>query len=242
MEPLYQQIEQSIKEIIAGFDYEPGDKIPSERELSEQLNVSRMTLRRAIESLIAQGFLERRSTSGTFVKSPNLLRPLSPTFVQSLSRQVAGIGETAGSKLLLFENLRAPRNISQYLNVRLGSQLFMIKRLRLINDTPFCIETSYLPCDLFPGLTANDILELKSLYEFLEKNYSITPVRSEDRLKIAFATKEEAGLLLISEGDAILYFRSLVFNSMNRAFEFVKSINHPEKVAFESISNKNIST
>lgn len=234
MQPLYQQVEHTLKEMIDGIEFEPGDQIPSERELAEELHISRMTIRRAIESLIRQGKLERRSTSGTFVSEPNVIRQLTPGFVQSLSRQIQEKGGRAGSKLLMFEITRAPIKVAEYLNVRLGSQVFLVKRLRLTNKLPFCIETSYLPAGLFIGMTAEDITGHDSLYDYFHQTFNIIPNRSEDQLKIAYATEEEATLLGLQLGGPVFYFRSIVFTDSGSPFEFVKSINHPDKVVFTS--------
>ena len=72
--PLYLQVEATLKEMIEGGDFSPGEQIPSERELSDQLGVSRMTVRRAVENLTHRGLLERRSTSGTYVRPPQVFR------------------------------------------------------------------------------------------------------------------------------------------------------------------------
>src|SRR5512136_2286617 len=72
--PLYLQVEATLKEMIEDTVFSLGDQIPSERELSEQLGVSRMTVRRAIQNLIDHGLLERRSTNGTYVRQPQVLR------------------------------------------------------------------------------------------------------------------------------------------------------------------------
>ena len=97
-QPLYLKLEETLRNMIDGIEYEPGDQIPSERELADKLKASRMTVRRAVELLTAQGFLERRSTSGTFVSEPNVIRSFTPGSVQSLTRQIQGKGGSAGSK------------------------------------------------------------------------------------------------------------------------------------------------
>jgi GntR family transcriptional regulator len=232
--PLYQQIEQSIREMIHGSEFEPGDQIPPERELSATFNASRMTVRRAVEALIAQGLLERRSTSGTFVREANVIRLLSPRIVQSLSRQITGMGGEAGSRLLFFEHAPAPDKIRECLQLQKGSTIIFLSRLRSINGKPFCVERSYLPADMFPGLAPGDAAEPNSLYRVLKEKYEIQPDRSEDRLSISYATRDEAELLQIREGEAVLFFRSVVFDEKGIPFEFVKSINHAEGVVFES--------
>jgi GntR family transcriptional regulator len=233
-QPLYLKLEESLRDMIDGSEYEPGDQIPSERELAEKLKASRMTVRRAVELLTAQGLLERRSTSGTFVSEPNVIRSFLSGSVQSLTRQIQTKGGTAGSKLLMFDKISAPAKITYSLNLRSGSKVFVIQRLRLTNNLPFCIETSYLPIVLFKELSEENVSGQESLYEHLKMRYGIIPARSTDKLKITWPTEQEAQLLGLSLKDPVLYFRSIVFNSDGVAFEFVKSINHPIRVAFQS--------
>ncbi|MDP2964839.1 MAG: GntR family transcriptional regulator [Pelolinea sp.] len=238
-QPLYLQIEEALRDMIDGIEYEPGDQIPSEREIAEKLKASRMTVRRAVEMLTAQGYLERRSTSGTYVSEPKVIRTFTPGSVQSLTRQIQGKGGAAGSKLLSFDEIPAPAKVAKYLRLRSGSPVYIIQRLRLTSGFPFCIETSYLPKEIFNELSKGDVSSQNSLYDYLKQRYGIIPARSTDKLKITWPTEQEVELLGLSMNDPVLYFRSVVFNSDGLPFEFVKSINHPQRVAFQSETTMN---
>lgn len=237
--PLYMQVQETLKEMIEGTEYTLGDQIPSERELADQLQVSRMTVRRAIESLIATGLLERRSTSGTFVREPNVIRNITPDTIQSLSRQIQGKGKKAGSRLLLFEKQLAPKKVSEYLDLRLGVQVYCIRRLRLTNNLPFCIETSYLPYDRFPDLSEEMLTGNSSLYQILGDHYEVEAYKSMDTLNISYASEDEAKLLELDINDPVIFFKSIVYDYQEVPFEYVKSINHPYRVAFRSITQVN---
>lgn len=234
--PLYIQIQNSLKEMIEGSEYAPGDQIPSERELVDRLRVSRMTVRRAIESLIDEGLLERRSTSGTYVREPQVIRDISPNTIQSLTRQIQGKGGQAGSRLLLFEKQIATKKISKYLNLRLGENVYCIRRLRLTSELPFCIETSYLPVAQFPNLTKDKLSSDASLYQLLAATYLVRASRSLDRLDLSYATAEEAQLLDLRINDPVIFLRSVIFDEQEVPFEYVKSINHPFRVAFQVVT------
>lgn len=220
--------------MIDGVEYESGDRIPSERELAEKLNASRMTVRRAIEMLTVQGFLEKRSTSGTYISEPKIIRSFMSGNVQSLTRQIQGKGGSPGSNLLKFDQIQAPVNVANSLRIPSGSLVFIIQRLRLTSGLPFCIETSYLPKELINELSESDLSGQNSLYDLLKSRYGIYPVRSSDKLKITWPTEQEAQLLGIQVNEPVLYFRSVVFDNEGVPFEFVKSINHPRRVAFQS--------
>ncbi len=236
-QPLYQQVEATLKEMIEGVVYSPGEQIPSERELSEQLGVSRMTIRRAIENLIRRGLLERRSTNGTYVRQPQVLRRVGKDFTLGLTQLLQEEGVAPGSRLISFQVMRAPLKIAEKLSLRLGAQVIVLRRLRTGNGTPFCIETSYLPADLLPGLTAEDFANNNSLYHILRQRYDVTMVKNDETLKLSYATPEEAELLEMKPGAPVLLLRSIVFDQDDRRMEYLVSVNHPERVVFHSMSS-----
>jgi GntR family transcriptional regulator len=233
--PLYLQVQQTLKEMIEDVEFGPGDRIPAERELSEMLDVSRMTVRRAVENLIESGLLERRSTSGTFVREPQVVRHVGgneyPIGITQLLEQE---GSHAGSRLLAFEMMRVPRKVADYLNLRVGENVIMHRRLRLVNDVPFCIETGYLASELVPGLAENDFSENKSFFGLLRQRYGIDVVKSEGIVKLSRCTQEEADLLELEPGDPVMFMRSVSFDPNDRRVEYMKSINHPDRVAFRT--------
>jgi len=232
--PLYLQVEETLREMIEGVDFEAGDRIPSERELADMMKVSRMTVRRAVEQLVVMGLLEHRSTSGTYVCEPEVRRTLSPNRIQGLSRQIENKGGRAGSRLLKFEIIRAPKKVAEYLCVRVGRKVILIQRLRLVDELPFCVETSYLLAEIFPDLSPEDVSGQQSLYELFRQRYQVNAAYSADILKISTATEEETALLGLESKAPVFYFRSIVYDAEGVPFEYVKSINHPKRVAFQS--------
>lgn len=230
-QPLYAQVEATLQEMIEDVEFGPGDQIPSERELSEMLGVSRMTVRRAIENLIDLGMLERRSTNGTYVKTPQVVRPVGGQRALSISQMLGG--NESGARLLHFNTIRAPRKVAAWLQLRVGEYVVVMKRLRLVNGLPFCIETTYLPAKLVPGLSADDLSNNVSLYGLLKQRYGITPLESDGELKMSRCLAEEAALLGLSEGDPVLFMKSVVQDTEGRLFEYLKSVNHPDRVVFQ---------
>jgi GntR family transcriptional regulator len=218
--------------MIEEGEYGPGERIPSERKLSSRLGVSRMTVRRAVENLIALGMLERRSTSGTFVREPRVVRRVGDEAVQSLTQQLLEESAKPGSELIHFERLRAPRQVAGPLRLRVGEHVLLLRRRRLANDLPICVETSYLPHKLFPELRQEQLTGDVSLYQLIEEHYGVRPRSSEDLLLVSRATEEEARWLGLEPGAAVLFMRSVILDDQDRAIEYVKSVNHPRRVAF----------
>jgi GntR family transcriptional regulator len=236
-QPLYAQVEQTLKEMIEGTTYSPGEQIPSERELSEQLGVSRMTVRRAIENLIQRGLLERRSTNGTYVRQPQVLRRVGKDFAAGLTQLLKDEGVKPGSRLISFQIMRAPLKIAEKLALRVGAPVIVLKRVRSANDVPFCIETSFLPAELLPGLTAEDFANNGSLYEILRTRYNVQMVKNDETLKLSFATQEEAELLELRPDEPVLLLRCVVMDQDDRRMEYLVSVNHPDRVVFHSMSS-----
>ncbi|MDF1514251.1 MAG: GntR family transcriptional regulator [Anaerolineae bacterium] len=235
--PLYLQVETTLKEMIEGTTYSFGDRIASERELSEMLGVSRMTVRRAIENLVTRGLLERRSTSGTYVKEPQVMRRVGKEFAQGLTQMLRTTGAQPGSRLLLFEIKPASLKISERLNIRLGESVVLLRRLRLANDVPFCIETSYIPYKLVPGLSAEDFaLENTSLYSILRNRYKIEVSKNDETIKMSYATPEEAENLGINLNSPVILLRAVVSDDYNLPIEYLVSVNHPDRVVFHSMT------
>lgn len=236
-QPLYLQVEATIKEMIEGVVYSPGDQIPSERELSEQLGVSRMTVRRAVENLIRRGLLERHSTNGTYVSRPQVLRRVGENFAVGLTQLLQDEGVSPGSRLLSFHVSPAPLKIAEKLDLRLGSPVIVIRRVRMANDIPFCVETCYLPESLLPGFSAEDFANNTSLYSILRSKYDVNMAKNDETLKLSYATPEEATLLGLKTGSPIFLLRSVITDKNDRPMEYLVSVNHPERVIFHSMSS-----
>jgi len=197
-----------------------------------------MTVRQAIENLTDRGLLERRSTRGTFVRQPQVLRNMGQEKTMGLTQMLRQDGVIPSSKLLSFELIMAPLKIAEKLNLRLGTTVAVLQRLRMVEGQPFCVETSYLPYDIVPGLAAGDFLLVDaSLYAIMQDRYDIKLVKNDQTLKISFATYEEAELLGLQKGDPVMLLRSVVMDDNSRHVEYLKSVNHPDKVIFHSEAN-----
>ncbi len=232
---VYIQAQQKLRELVEGPDFSAGDKILSERELSTILKVSRMTIRKAICNLIEEGILERRGTSGTYITIPQVYRPLDHRSSHSISDIVGSKGDVAGSKLLFFELTNVNKRLAERLAIEEGDEAIVIRRLRTVNDIAFCVETSYIPALLAPGLSAADIVNSPSLYALLEEKYDLKAGRGESLISIAQATHREAELLGLMKKDMTLVYRAIVFDQKNRPMEYVVSVNHPQQVVFKTV-------
>ncbi len=235
---IYIQAQQKLLEMIESPEFSAGSRIPSERELSLRLKVSRMTIRKAISLLIEDGVLERRGTSGTFLTVPQIYRPIDPKSSFSISEIVGSKGDVAGSKLLFFELTHANSRLAKRLAIKEGEETIAIRRLRTANDIPFCIETSYIPAKLTPGLSATDIVNAPSLYTLLKEKYGLEPGRGEGLVSASKVAHREAELLGINHKDVALVYRTLVYDKKQRPMEYLVSVNHPRQVVFKTVQGE----
>jgi GntR family transcriptional regulator len=233
-QPAYMQAQEAILAMVEGPDLAPGDKIPSERVLSEQFGISRMTLRRAVDNLVRLGVLERRSTSGTHVAAPNVVRPLDGRHTYSMSQIVQSSGGAPGSRLLFFEAAVASAKLAENLGVAAGAPLIAIRRLRTSNGVPFCVETSYLPAERVPGLAAADLLENASLYGILKERFGIQAGDRRGVISVAPIGARDASLLELEPEASALLYRSIVSDRQGKPIEHMISVNHPQRVMFQT--------
>ena len=164
-EPIYITVKKELENKIEQGIYKSGDKIPSERELSEMYNISRMTARQAINELVSSEMVKREKGRGTFVTSPQLLQKNIRSFTETLSEQ----GYTPITKLIEFCTVFEMKEISKALNEPKETKFYKIKRLRFANSIPVALETVYIPKYKCEKLN-KDKLE-GSLYNILEEDY-----------------------------------------------------------------------
>lgn len=232
---IHERAQHYILDLINGPGYSAGDRIPSERELCERTGISRMTIRKAIGNLVALGVLERRATSGTFIPEPVIRRPISSSmFVHGITEIVRHCGGEPGSRMLVFEENTADERVARRLRIRHGAPLFVMRRLRFVNDLPFCIETTHLDAERVPDLTADDLLGQKSLYELLADRYGIRMRGGQGTIGVSTASRVEAQQLGLGRDASVLLFQAVSFDVDGRPMEYLNSLNHPQRVVFET--------
>jgi GntR family transcriptional regulator len=135
-------------------DLAVGEVMPPERHLSADLGVARMTLRRAMDDLVAEGYLSRQQGRGTFVAKPKISQPLTMT---SFSEDMRRRGMQPDSRTLSITVTAAGARIGRRLGTSPGEQILKVSRLRLADGEPMAIETLHVPARLVPGLTGEDL-------------------------------------------------------------------------------------
>ena len=190
-EPLYYQIREHIREKIDSGEYPPNSMIPSEAELCEIYNVSRVTVRRAVLDLVQEGLLTRGKGKGTFVSENYGLTTVNG--VQSFTQELLGLNMRPSAKLLSCKIRNAEPFLRQKLALREGEQVITISRLRLTNNEPCMVEVMNFPYRLVPGLEKEDLNQ--SIYHLLKDNYQCEVIFAQDIMEPIIIGEYESKLL-----------------------------------------------
>jgi GntR family transcriptional regulator len=217
-----------MEQIEAG-DLPPGDRLPSERNLSKRLGVNRMTLRRALQRLEIQGLLLRRQGDGTYVADPKIERQAGE--LVSFSRGMRRRGYLPGARLLRFEKKPAGPTISRELQVAEDSPIFYFLRLRYLGKAPVMLEKFWVSSERFPDLEAYDLVGC-FFYDIIENEYGMQVTRARQSLEAVVATDYEARMLEIPVGAPLMLERRLSFNEKGVPIEYGKDLYRGDRFRF----------
>lgn len=213
--PLYQQLQRSLRDAIEKRVLGPDDALPPERDLADDLSVSRITVRKAIDGLVQEGLLVRRQGAGTFVCA-RVEKNFSK--LTSFSEDMRARGRTPRSEWLKRAEGTVTPEESLSLGLSPGTPVFRFHRIRIADETPMSIEYATVLASCLPSIEAVET----SLYEALERTGN-RPVRALQRLRAVLLNAEQAQLLGAREKDAGLLVERVGFLKDGRAVEFSQS-------------------
>ncbi len=206
--PLYQQIYDEIKDAIEKGTYKPKERIPSELELAEQYEVSRITVRRAVEELCSDGYLVKQQGRGTFVSTPHINRRFHATTLQSFTELCADNDMAAGAHVISRQIVPARQSEIEFFELDKNELLLHIKRLRTADGDPIFEENIFLPFEPYRELLTAD-LENKSMFAEVKRVGNVQVDHSRFRmLEAVRATPEQAAELAIAPHDPLLNLRA----------------------------------
>jgi GntR family transcriptional regulator len=197
-----------------------GEAIPSERQLSADLRVSRLTVRAALDELVREGYLLRRRGAGTFVSEPKIAQELTMTsFTEDMRRR----GLRPASKTLDLKVVPAGARLGRLLHVSPSERVLVAQRLRLADGETMAMETLHIRAALVPGLTARD-LERQSFYELLTERYGIVVVGGTQAIEPTVTNEEESEALGVPLHSPAFLFERVTRSEDGEIVEFVRSL------------------
>lgn len=227
--PLYYQLAEHLKEQIHAKELAIGAQILPERELAQQMGVSRMTARQAVGYLVNEGLLEVKPGVGTFVAQPKLTH--NALYSSGFSEEMARLGNRVVSTVLRQEVTIPPKHIAEQLHLAAQEAVVTIVRLRQVDQIPLLLETSHLPVRRCPGLERMN-LAIHSLYTVLETTYQLTVHRAAQTLEATTINDYEQQLFQLVPGTAMLLVEGVTHDQQDRPIEHFKAVYRGDRFKF----------
>jgi len=231
--PLHIQLKRLILEMIERGDIGPGDKIYSESELCEKFGISRITVRRAIEDLAREGYLQKVPGKGTFVSKSKIVEKLG--HLVTFTEDMLSRGLRPGSKLLKRAIIKAGPQIAKHLRLNEeNDRVIFVEQLLLADEKPICLRKVFLPFDVFKGFLGVSVTELeeKDLCYILNTFVSKPVVWARQTLESVLLGQEEAKLLGVSEGFPGLFCTRITFDETDSPIEYVEFLYRADRYKF----------
>ncbi len=218
--PLYQQLHDLLRGGIAAGEWRPGDMLPTETELLQQHQVSRVVVRQALDALVKEGLIYRQRGRGTFVAHPTVDQGLGR--IVSFTEEMRQRGFQAGTEVLSAALVAAPEDIAARLGVTPGTELAHITRLRLADGEPLSIEESFLIHAQCPGILQRHDFAGEPLRECLERDYDIRLTGARQSIRATAATPGVARSLGIEPGAPLLHIDRVSYAQDEAPVEYLR--------------------
>jgi GntR family transcriptional regulator len=215
LKPLHQQAEELLREMILLPEYMNGKLLPSEVELSREMNISRNTLRQAINKLVFEGLLIRKKWYGTTVAPKNVMS--NARNWMSFSQEMSSLGITVKNFELHVSHRVPDEGVAAFFETESDRRLLCIERLRGGVEMPFVYFISWFSPRT--GMTGEENLS-KPLYEIMEKEYGVVVKTSREKVSAEGASEYVAEKLGIEPGAPILVRKRQVYDVDNRPVEY----------------------
>jgi GntR family transcriptional regulator len=215
--PLHHQVYLDLKAALDAAEWQPGDRLPTERDLAVRYGCSLITIRRALGELVREGRMERTRGRGTFVLYPRIDRDISGHLSFTEEMQTRGLDPE--TRLVAARPESAGEAVATALGVELGSPTLYLERLRLADGEPLLLEQVHLPAERFPGLLASD-LERGSLYDLLTEGYGVRVAKAREVLEPVLLRAREARLLDRKPRSPALLIEGIASSADGRPVEF----------------------
>jgi len=234
--PLYYQLAENLREQIESGALKPGSQLPSERELGEELGISRMTVRQASTYLAQKGTLVIKPGVGTFVAEPKLT--YDALHLLGFTEEMMTQGREVSSRVLEQAVVLPPEGVASKLGLDANARTIKIVRLRLEQDTPLLLETIHIPAALCPRLEKQDLAR-NSLYALMENKYGIVLKRARQTFEATNANEFESQLFGIATHAPMLMSEGVTFSGSNSPVEYFKAVYRGDRFKFELESQRN---
>lgn len=220
-----------IKYIIKEKQLKEGDCLPSERELCTIFNVQRLTIRSALHLLEEEGLIYSKPQSGYYVNKSRVV--INAKNIASLTNELFSLPNNVRTELISFEKTETSKSFITYLKLPIGTPIYIIQRLRIVDDEPVCVNISYITVAKCPELEKYDF-EKASLYKIIKDEYHIELKKSEQIVDVVYAEKKILSLLKVQGNEKIIYQHGSVFDGNGNLIEYAESYMKPNRFMYKS--------
>lgn len=214
--PIYRKVYAELKEKIKDGTYRPGTLLPTESELEKSFQVSRTTVRKAVELLVQNGFIKVRQGHGTEILDISTTQKLN--HITSITETLTNKGYKVTTQGMCIELVRAPAFVASALEIPEGDPVYQIQRVQCADNQPIAMMNNYIKEKVAPGLEAYSGTFV-GLYAFLEERYKIVFQDATERLSAVSADFSESQILKVPFGAPLLCSKRVSFNEQG-PFEY----------------------
>lgn len=230
----YEQVAEEIKSRIFNGQYKVKEQLPLEKEICDEFAVSKMTVKKALDILVTEGYIIKRRGSGSFVKDVNTeeLRE------RSLRTQISGFtrthsGENVSTKVLEFNTIFADDKIAKELNIEDGDLVCVIERVRYVDDEPMVIEKTYMPLSIVPKIKRTVVED--SIYKFVELSTGLKVQSSHSTVRADIAKEKDKEYLKLKDNEPVLEVERTAYLEDGTIFEYSFSRHRYDKFEFKAV-------
>ena len=227
--PLYSRVEAVLAGEIAGRVLKTGDQLPTEDMLIARFEVSRITIRRAIQNLAGRDLVEIRRGKGTFVAAPKMTQEL--TELSGFVEDMRAAGRKPTARVMSKEVVTADTTVASHLALTKGERVVKILRVRLADGVPLSFDETYLPLDIGKKIITNN-LKVEPIFSLLERKYGIPLIEAEYKLEAVTADEEVASALRVKQGSPIFRIERTSYSTGNRPVDYEKLHYRGDLVSF----------
>ena len=231
----YEKIAFDIKEDILSEKYKSNEQLPFEKELCEKYNVSKMTVKKALDLLVNDGLIIKRRGSGTFVKDiteKEIQRIIEKKQFSGLT--TTSIGHKVTSKVLEFKIINATKEIADILKIEEDEFIYFVHRVRYVDDKAVVIEKTYIPLNLIPGMKLADVK--KSIYGYIKDKLGLNIQSAHSTVRAMKSDELDRKYLNLEKDEPILEVERVAYLDNGKVFEYSFSRHRYDKFEFKSIT------
>lgn len=229
-------ISDELKFMIENKPMLEHEKLPSERNLAEQFDVQRGTIRKALDILVQEGWIYVEQNKGYFVYPKRITKDVYT--LTSTSQSIKLMDKEMLVKIINFKKTEIDKSLTTKLKLPIGTPIYSMARLRIVEGEPVSLELTYVPEVIAPGLSEEEI-EKNGLYKTLTKVYGIDLYKSNQTITVEKANQYNAKLLNISEGNIIVKQEGLVKNSSNKSIEYSIDYMKMDRFQYGNVKGEN---